>query len=151
MPPIYAEDQPYWKTSNTAADSWLEKAKKEIAGVKGEILGEAFVSSDGRSAYMLAFRIDGSHFKINWPVLQSRSKDVMAAKRQSATALYHDVKSRVVAAKFLGTRTAFASWLLLPGGQTVAEASDQMLAQQIPVMLMGSGTASGKVTISEVE
>lgn len=136
---IYAESVPYWKTSTTAPDTWIEKSKKEIKSIGGQIIGEAFGSMDGRAAYMLAFRIGDNQFKLTWPVLESKSKDTLAAKRQAATALYHDVKARVVAAKFLGARTAFASWLLLPGGKSVAEMSDSALMDHIPLMLTGGG------------
>jgi len=34
----YAEEAPYWKTSRTAAEDWLEKAKRVIVGAGGRVL-----------------------------------------------------------------------------------------------------------------
>jgi len=137
---MYAEDVGnYWKTSRTSPDTWLAKAKREIARAGGEILGEAFGSEqNGRSAYMLAFRFDGEHFKVIWPVLPSKSGDGRAARIQAATMLYHDVKARAVSAKVLGARTAFFSYLMLPDGRTAAQAATPELLEALPKLLTGA-------------
>lgn len=135
MSDIYAEDVNYWKTSSSSADSWIEKAKKEIKSVGGAVLGEAYASSDGKAAFMLAFTLDGDSFKVTWPVLQSKTGNQGAAKVQAATALYHDVKARCVSLRFLGSRAAFMSYLLLPDGRAAGEAGSAELVRALPLML----------------
>lgn len=137
---VYAEDINYWKSSQTSPDSWIDKAKKEIQGIKGKIQGEAFgQDANGRAAFMLAFAIGEDSYRITWSVLPVRSPNATserAAKIQAATLLYHDVKHKCVMAKVKGTRSSFLEYYLLPTGQTVAQAAndkDQFL--QLPAML----------------
>lgn len=132
---VYAEDVNYWMSSNAAPDTWIDKTRKLIASVDGVVQGYMFGEMEGRAAYVLTFTINGDRFRLSWPVLPSRTGKPMAAQRQAATMMYHDVKSRVVAAKVLGPRTAFIPWLLLPGGHTVAESSAPELVEQIPRLL----------------
>jgi hypothetical protein len=117
----WAEEINYWQTSRTAPDNWLAKAKAEIVRVGGTVVAEGFVSDQAQSTYLLAFTIDGDHFRMAWPVLQPKSGNVKAARIQAATALYHEVKAACVKAKFLGTRTAFFAFLSLPDGRTAAD------------------------------
>lgn len=130
----YAEEVNYWKTSRTTSDTWIDRSKSEIASIGGEILGEMYGSEGitGRAAFMLAFRIGPDQFKLIWPILESKTGAMSAAKIQAATALYHDVKARCVAAKFLGSRTAFFSALLLPNGQTASEVSNVDFLAAVP-------------------
>lgn len=139
---LHAEDVGhYWKTSKTAPDTWIERAKQQITKAGGVILGEGFVSeTEGRAAYMLAFRFGETLFKAVWPVLPSKGGDTHAARVQAATMLYHDVKARCVATKVLGARAAFFNWLVLPDGRTTSEAALDELADQVPLML-GGGAA----------
>lgn len=137
---MYAEEVNYWKTSRTSPDVWLEKAKREIAKAGGETLAEGFGSDNsGRAAYMLAFKFSDEHFKAVWPVLPTKSGNERAARIQAATMLYHDVKSRAVAAKVLGVRAAFFSYLLLPDGRTAAEVATPELLEAMPKLLTGGG------------
>jgi hypothetical protein len=46
---VYAEDVPYWKTSQSSADAWLDKTKREITDINGKILAE-IVEIDLKSA-----------------------------------------------------------------------------------------------------
>ena len=118
----YAEDVNYWKTGNSAPGVVLERARKEIDKTGGTVMASGEVSDgEGGSAYLLAFTLDNDSYKVSWPVLESRSKDVAAARRQAATMLFYDVKSRCVTAKVLGARVAFTAFLVLPGDQTVAD------------------------------
>jgi hypothetical protein len=132
---VYAEDVNYWKTSKSNADTWMERAKKEIRAIDGSILSEAYGSDGGRAAFMLAFELHDDQYKILWPVLQSRKGDLSAAKVQAATMLYYDVKNRCVSMKVLGARAAFFGFLLLPDGRTVAQVGTQELAAMVPNML----------------
>lgn len=137
---IYAEDLNYWKTGTTAAETWIEKAKREIQVAGGKVLAEGFVSdASGRAGFMLAFTFGADEFRVNWPVLKSQKGDQKAARIQAATMLYHDVKSRCVFAKVFGARTAFLHALVLPGGRTAAEATSAELLQAIPTLLLPSG------------
>ncbi len=134
---IYAEEVNYWKTSRSGSDSWIDKAKREIRQIDGEILGEIFGSEtvSGRSAFMLAFRIDENQFKLVWPVLASKTGNEKAAKVQAATALFHDVKARCVAAKFIGSRGAFFNALMLPDGRTVSEIVPDEISELLPEII----------------
>ena len=139
----FAEKLNYWKTSSSSPDTWIEKASKQIEKLGGVVFGHAFgtMPETGSSAYMLTFEIEGERYRIVWPVLptKSKAKDVgRAAKRQAATFLYHDVKARCLSATVLGSRAAFFSYLLLPGGRTAAEHSIEQVDEFFPKMLGGS-------------
>lgn len=139
---IYAEDMNYWKSSQSSPDTWIERAKKQIAALpSGKVTGEAFGSSNGSGAYVLAFEIGADRFKVIWPVLPSRTKNEKAAKVQAATLLFHDVKYRCVIAKVFGVRTAFFNFLLLPDGRTAGEVASPELFEQLPRLLSAPGEA----------
>lgn len=139
---LYAEEVNYWQSSTTQPDSWIAKAKKEIenAAVGGKVIGEAFSNFDGNAAYELTFRIGLDHFRVMWPVLESRTKNEGAARRQAATFLYHDVKAKCMVAKVLGARKAFVGDLLLPDGRTIAQAAAPEVLGQLPRLLPGAAT-----------
>lgn len=138
----YAEDVNYWQTSRTGPDAWLDKAKKEIIRAGGQVVGSAMVSDEitGQAGFMLAFQIGEDRFKLTWPVLKPKRGSMRAAKIQSSTALYHEVKAACVKAKFLGARSAFLSYLVLGDGRTASEVSDLGLIEVLPGMLLGSGS-----------
>lgn len=133
----FAEDCNYWQSGKSAPDTWIDKAKREITGVGGKLLGDAYGNDalTGRSAYMIQFKLGDDHFKLVWPVLQSRSRNQKAAQIQAATMLYHDVKARCVSAKVLGVRAAFFTYLMLPDGRNASEASSEELVAALPAML----------------
>lgn len=134
----YAEKLNYWKTSAIVPDTWIEKTKTLIEKFGGRMIQEGFgrESETGNAAFMLIFEIGGDHFKIVWPVLPTRDgKGELAAKKQAATFMYHDVKAKCLAATVLGARTAFFSYLLLPDGRSVAELAEPDLVDQLPKML----------------
>ncbi len=151
MNELHAEDVGhYWKTSRTSPDTWLEKARREIERAGGAVQKEAFGREGGRAAYMLTFEVGGDEFKIIWRVLPSRAGNERAARIQAATALYHEVKSRCVSARWLGVRAAFFPYLALPDGRTASQASAPELMQGVPQMFgappqLASGTGADEV------
>ena len=120
----------YWKTSKTPPDTWLDRAEDLIVKHGGKVLARGFGSAGGREAYMLGFELEGDRFRIVWPVLES--DDVRAARIQAATCLYHYVKQTLIAARVLGARTAFFSWLMLPDGRTACELSVPEMTNVLP-------------------
>jgi hypothetical protein len=137
MNELHAEDVGhYWKTSRSSPDVWLDRARREIEKLDGVILREAFGSENsGRAAYMLEFELCGDVFRVVWPVLPSRTKNIKAAKVQAATLLYRDIKARCMSAKVKGARPAFFSYLLLPDGRTASQASAPELMHDVPEMI----------------
>ena len=136
----FADDVNYWKTSQSGSETWILRAIKEVESLDGTVLSEAFGSSGGRSAFMLTFQIGGDLFRVVFPVLPTRTgkeTDQRAARVQAATLLYHDVKAKCLIAKILGTRSAFFSYLVLPGGHTAAEATEPELLDHLPLLLKG--------------
>jgi len=136
-----AEDVNYWQTSRTSPDTWLEKAKGEIKRAGGTIAGVASISDEiaGKAGYMIAFQLDGDQFKLIWPVLKPKRGSAHAAKIQAATALYHEVKAACVKVKFLGARTAFFAYLLLPDGRVTAEMAVSEMTNVLPQLLLSDG------------
>jgi|SRR3990167_2357523 len=127
----------YWKTGISSPDTWIDKAKRLITEMGGQIEAEAFGASDGQAAFMFVFAIQGQRYKVVWPVLPtqySTSKDI-DARRQAATLLYHDIKAKVMTASVLGARVAFFSYLQLPDGRTAAEVATPELSTHFPLLL----------------
>lgn len=136
----YAEDCNYFKTSQSGADDWLDRAGKLIEDFGGTVLRSAygFEAQDGRAAYMLEFMLFDDTFRSVFPVLPTRIKGhERAARVQAVTILYHDIKAKIMTAQILGTRSAFFSYLVLPSGQTAAMVSMPELMRNIPLMLGG--------------
>lgn len=133
----FAEDVPYWKTGQSSPDTWIEKAKRTITQFGGELLAEGFGCEHGaaRSAFLLAFRLDGEEFRITWPVLPTRHGSELSARRQAATMLYHDIKARCLSARVLGARMAFFAWLRLPDGRVAGQLALPELQSVLPAML----------------
>ena len=132
----YAEDiGHYWQTGSSSPDVWIEKAKSQIEEVGGFINSDAYGSMGVRAAFMIAFSIEGDKFKVVFPVLESKTGKTLAAKRQAATMLYHDIKAKCMVASVLGTKTAFFSYLVLPDGRTASEVATPELAQNFPLLL----------------
>jgi hypothetical protein len=134
---IYAEEVNFWQTSQSSPDKWLERTKRQIEELGGKVLAEGFGSNDeGKAAYMIGFEIEGDKFKIIWPVLPSKNKETIAARRQAATMLYHYIKSVCLYAVIVGARTAFFSHYLLPDGRTAGQIADNELLEAVPKMLL---------------
>lgn len=117
---IYSEDVNYWKTSKTAPDTWINKAIKEIEKAGGIVIarGNAMDIVSGE-AFMLKFNFGQDCFHVIWPVLESKTGNELAARRQSATMLYHDVKAKCISAKIIGIRRSFVAFLVLEDGYTM--------------------------------
>lgn len=146
---IYAEDVNYWQSSNTSPHTWMDRTKKTIEKtaeklkVSFEVTGEVFGSFESKAAFVFMFRLGEDRFKIQWPVLKTKSgKNQRSAEIQAATALYRDVKQKCVTALVFGPRTAFFSYLQLPDGRTVAEASTPELMRAMLPLLVGTNESS---------
>lgn len=128
---VYADELPYWKTSIADPGTWVDRAAIEIERAGGEVLGHACGKlANGRVAFVLQFKLEGDTFRVVWPVLTPRhEKDLAAARRQAATALYYDVKARCVSARFMGARAAFCAFMLLPDGRSVGDLALNQLAE----------------------
>lgn len=135
---IYAEDVNYWKTGQSAPDTWIDKAKAEIKAAGGTVGSEAFGNQGGNAAFMLEFMFGRDRFRVVWPVLPSKTKNERAAKIQAATMLYHDVKAKCVSAKVHGVRAAFFQYAVLSDGRTAAQVAEPELVNVYPKMLQGS-------------
>lgn len=136
----YAEDVGhYWQTGSSSPDTWIEKAKRQIEDVGGLINADAYGSMEGRAAYMIAFSIGDDKFKVVFPILPSKSGRELAAKRQAATMIYHDIKAKCMVASVLGTKAAFFSYLMLPDGRTASEIATPELAGAFPLQLKKGG------------
>lgn len=131
----YAEDLNYWRTGNSAPDSWIDRARREIVSVGGKVVQEAYGSESGRAAFLLAFQIAGESYRVVWPVLRSRAGNDRAAKIQAATFLYHEIKARCMTAKVLGARASFFNYLVFPDGRTAVQLSAPELADRYPRLL----------------
>lgn len=88
----------------------------------------------GREVVLLGFRLDGDTFRVVWPVVEHDVKDNQAAIRQAATMLFHDIKSRCIAARVKGARWAFHAELCLPDGRMVGALTDGELMKRLPAM-----------------
>jgi len=132
----YAEDVGhYWQTSQSSPDIWIDRAKKIIQDMGGEILADGFGSAGGQAAFMLGFKFKEQQYKVVWPVLPSLSGKEGAAKRQAATMLYHDVKAKAMTASVLGFEAAFFAYMMLPDGRVSSELARPELAEAFPKLL----------------
>ena len=132
-----AETISYWKTSQSSPDKWIERTIKVIEQYGGKVLAEGFGSdASSHAAYMIGFEMHEEKFKAVWPVLPSDKGNEKASRVQAATLLYHDIKAKCISATVLGARTAFFNYLLLPGGKTATEASEEELTEGIPKQIL---------------
>ena len=132
----YAEEVGhYWQTSQSSPDVWIDRAKKVIKDMGGEILADGFGSAGVQAAFMLAFKFKEQRYKVVWPVLPTYSGKEAPAKRQAATMLYHDVKAKAMTASVLGIEAAFFSYMMLPDGRVSSELAKPELAEVFPKLL----------------
>ena len=128
-----AKQLPYWKTGRSAPEDWVRKACEEIKRAGGQIeLCLPSATQGGRMAHVIGFSIGDDDFKLVWPVLAHEPSDEVAALRQAATMLHHDVKGRCIAARVFGARWAFQAELMLPNGQTVGQLTTPELMSTLP-------------------
>lgn len=131
---VFAEDINYWQTSRTSPAAWLEKSARLVTLAGGQVLMHA-VGNDpftNRESYALIFGFEGDRFKVVWsalPLKKSTENKELAAKRQAATLLYHEVKSRCMIAKVKGFRQAFFAHFMLPDGRVASEVSSSELME----------------------
>jgi hypothetical protein len=136
----YAEDiGHYWQTGSSPPDTWIDKAKKVIQDMGGQITADGFGSAGGRAAFMLQFKIKENLYKVVWPVLPSSTGKDASAKRQAATLLYHDVKAKAMTASVLGAEVAFFQYMALPDGRVVTELARPELADAFPKLIGNTG------------
>ncbi|KKM80158.1 hypothetical protein LCGC14_1342650 [marine sediment metagenome] len=132
----YAEDiGHYWQTSKSSPDQWIDRCKKLIESIGGVVVAEGFGAVEGRSAYMMAFEIGDNSFKVVWPVLPSATGKSLAARRQAATLLYHDIKAKALTASVLGSKVAFFSYMMLSDGRVASEVAAPELIGAFPFQL----------------
>ncbi len=141
MKQIYAEDLNYWQSGKSDPDTWTDRTARLIANFGGKVLTTGYGSEPGtgRAAYMPEFVIGPDRFKVVWPVLKSRAGNDRAARIQAATMLHHDIKESLIKVKVFGPRVAFAAYLLLPDGRTVAQVTNLELAQALPALFAPQG------------
>jgi len=133
----YAENMPYWKSGQSSPGTWLDKAGDLIEKRGGIVTMKAEGRYNDRSGFMIDFKFDSQKFRIIWPVLPTKGKNVgVAARRQAATMIYHDVKGRINRLLILGPRAAFFEFQLLPDGRTVGQLSNQALIDYVPQQLL---------------
>lgn len=135
----YAEDMPYWKSSQSSPDKWMDKAEAVIEKLGGTVSMRAQGKQDGRKAYLIDFEFLPDRFRAIWPVLPVKAEsktNVNAADRQAATMMYHDVKARSLRANIFGPRTAFFEFLILPDGRTAGQLTNQQLISYTPAALL---------------
>ena len=121
-----AESLNYWKSGRGSPDGWIAKARTQLDRAGGLWLGEAFISTPEGAKFVVSFELEDQLYRIEWPVLPSSEE--LAARRQAATMIYHDVKAMCVKARVFGFRVAFLSHLVLPNGRTAASAPASKIA-----------------------
>ena len=113
--------------------SWLEKTEVLIKNFGGAHIVSSKGSDGDKTAYLIQFDYQGDTYRVFWPVLPyQREEHELAANRQAATMLYHDVKDRLLRVKVFGVRQSFFEHMLLPSGKTVGSLSNSDLQDQIP-------------------
>ena len=128
----FAEKLNFWKTGNKAPGRYIEKAIKLITESGGTNIFESYGSHNGKAHYMIAFQLGEDKFKLLWPVLPTKhDTDQLAAKRQAATMLYHDVKNKCLKALIFGFRSAFFDSVMIADGRNLSEVSNQELNKHI--------------------
>ncbi len=125
---------PYWKTGRSSPDEWLRKAIREIDKVGGKVNESGIIRQQDNEVVLVGFKLEGDQFRLVWPVLAHDPRENQAAVRQAATMLYHDVKSRCVAAMVKGARWAFHAEMVLPNGMQAGSLSDGELMKCLPEM-----------------
>lgn len=140
----YAEEVNYFKTSLTAPDTWMTKAKREVERAGGQVLGDGRLTDGvtGRTVLILTFAFGQDRFRLQYPALESKTGNDRAAVIQAATILYRAVKARCVDAKVLGYRAAFMAFLLLPDGRTTSQVAVPELSDAVP--RFNTGLPSGQ-------
>ena len=85
---IFAEDLPYWKTSNLGLDSSMTRIVKEITKAEGRVTGKAVVESENQAFILIEFYFGADQFKVDWYALPSKKGDRRAALIQAAHEIF---------------------------------------------------------------
>ena len=147
MNKLEIENLPYWKTSNSSPDTWMDRTIKLILDFDGELINQAqgMDYKSGMAAFQIIFKLQCDSLKIVFPVLEPKKQsDMKSAKIQAATILYHDIKSRLVSSKILGARNVFFGNLLLENGVTAAELENPELSIKKIFSLDAGDTVDGE-------
>lgn len=122
----FAKNLSYWKTSQSDPDKWLDKTEKIINEIGGEVHTRFFGTFNKVSVCIFGFNIGNDNFRMTWPILPvDTDKEKAAARRQTATLIYHDTKAKINSVKIFGPRIGFANYLITEGGKTVSEIVSQ--------------------------
>lgn len=125
----FANELPYFKTGKSSAESWVLKTEKLIESAGGIVHTRLMGKSLGLEGIMIQFAIEGSQFKLTWPVLPvEKMIDESAALRQCGTMIYHDTKARINRIRIFGPKVVFADWLILENGQTLAQSHESLIS-----------------------
>lgn len=113
----------YWKTSRSSAGSWIDKAEDLISSIGANVRSSSKLGATDEepACYMIAWHYDAKDYMVTWPILPHDEADRLAAERQAATFLYHEIKAAIVRKKVIGSTRAFAPWLVLPDGRNVQD------------------------------
>ena len=147
MNKLEIENLPYWKSSNSSPDTWIDRTIKLILDFDGEVINQAqgMDYKSGMAAFQIIFKLQGDTFKIVFPVLEPKKQaDMRSAKIQAATILYHDIKARLVSSKILGARSVFFGNLLLENGVTASELENPELSIKKIFSLESGDTVDGE-------
>lgn len=124
---VEIEKLPYWKSSSTGPDKWLEKTEKLIERYGGEVIQrmQGIDYKSGKSGFMITFKLEGDLYRISFPVFEPKNQnDRRAAQIQAVTMVYHAVKANLIASMILGARAVFMGQLLLKDQRTLSEVAN---------------------------
>ncbi len=139
----FAQDVNYWQSGRTAVDVKIDGVSSMIVDVGGSILSRGNVARGEAEMIFIEFSLDGSAYRIAWPILpidSDRNGKEPAARIQAATLMHHEVKSICVKAKVFGPGAAFVPYLLLENGRTVVESAAPEIAAAMPKLLISAST-----------
>jgi len=133
---LCGEEVNYWMTSRSSADDWIDKTVKLLESFGGLDVDWVYGKQGAQSAYLIQFELLETRYKIIWPVLESKTGNIRAARVQAATLIYHDVKAKCLTARVLGIRAAFFNYLMLPNGQPAYILQAEEVYEMLPKMLV---------------
>lgn len=140
----FAQDANYWRTGKTSPDVKMDQVAMMITEAGGEVTGVMQGHQDGHAGICINFLIDDHPYRIAWPILPidlKRDSNPAAARIQTATFIFHEVKAIVVKAQVMGLSTACVPYLLLKNGRTVAESSSAQIESNLPATLLAAPVA----------
>jgi hypothetical protein len=133
---LYSEEVNYWMTSRSSADDWIDKTIKLLESFGGLGVDWVYGKQGAQSAYLIQFELLETKYKIIWPVLESKTGNIRAARVQAATLIYHDVKAKCLTARVLGIRAAFFNYLMLPNGKPAYILQAEEVYEMLPKILV---------------